>query len=190
MAPIFLFVRHGQAYHNTAAETMGDAAYEDNRYRDARLTELGHHQALEAGKSIAQIQNRRKVHMYSSPLTRCIQTAEGILNGGVKASSFILHDMLLERLLKNHVCNARKPPIEIHAEFPLWDTSYLPLFPPFFSEQSEPYNSCVFRMTAFFEFLKKKYENTNTVVVIVSHHDSIESLLHLKLANAQVVQFE
>jgi broad specificity phosphatase PhoE len=190
MAPIFLFVRHGQAEHNTAAERMGDVAYEDERYRDARLTQLGHLQAKAAGQTIAALQNRRNVHIYSSPLTRCIQTAEGILEGGVKASSFTLHDMLVERLLKNHVCNARKTPLEIHSQFPLWDTSFLPLYPPLFASNSEPYESTALRMTAFLEFLQKKYQDTYTMIVIVSHHDSIESLLHLKLTNGQVVKYE
>jgi broad specificity phosphatase PhoE len=190
MPPLFFFVRHGQAEHNTAAERMGDAAYEDFHYRDARLTELGHFQAETAGKTIAPFQNRRIVHIYCSPLTRCIQTAEGILKGGIKASSYILHDMLLERLLKNHICNARKSPVEIHSEFPLWDTSYLPLFPPLFSTSSETYDSTALRMNAFFEYLQKKYKDTHTLVIIVSHHDSLETLLHLKLANGEVVKFD
>ncbi len=189
MAPIFLFVRHGQAEHNTAAERMGDAAYEDPQYRDAHLTELGHQQAKAAGHTIAALQNRRKVHVYSSPLSRCIQTAEGILDAGVKASSLILHDMLLERLHKNHICNSRTTPVELRAQFPKWDTRFLPLFPPHFSPQSEPYESTAFRMSAFVESLQKKYEDTYTMIVIVSHHDAIESLLHLKLANGQVVKF-
>lgn len=189
MAPIFLFVRHGQAEHNTAAERVGDAAYEDPLYQDAHLTELGHQQAKAAGRTIAALQNRRNVHVYSSPLSRCIQTAEGILEAGVKASSFTLHDMLLERLHKNHICNARKTPIEIRSQFPRWDTRFLPLYPPLFSSQSEPYESVSLRMRAFVEYLQQYYEDNYTMIVIVSHHDAIESLLHLKLANGQVVKY-
>jgi broad specificity phosphatase PhoE len=188
MAPIFLFVRHGQAEHNTAAERFGDAAYEDPAYRDAALTELGHSQANAAGKTILALQNCRQVHIYSSPLTRCIQTAEEILGAGVKGSSFILHDFLLERLHRNHICNSRKTPIELRSEFPRWDTRFLPLYPPHFAYQSEPYESVAVRMSSFFEYLQKKYEDTYTIVILVSHHDAIESLLHLKLANGQVVK--
>jgi broad specificity phosphatase PhoE len=189
MAPIFLFVRHGQADHNVGAEQYGDAAYEDPKYRDAPLTELGQHQAFAAGKTIQTVQNRRQVHIYSSPLTRCIQTAEGILSAGVQASSFILHDSLLERLHHNHPCNARKTPVEIRSQFPRWDTHFLPLYPPLFASHSEPYDSVSLRMNAFFEYLQKKYEGTYTMVIVVSHHDAIESLLHLKLANGQVVKY-
>lgn len=189
MAPIFLFVRHGQAEHNTAAERLGDSAYEDPQYRDALLTEMGHVQARAAGDTILQIHNRRPVHIYSSPLSRCIQTAEEIVAAGVKASSFILHDMLLERLHRNHTCNDRKTPIEIRATFPKWDTRFLPLYPPHFSPHSEPYESVATRMDAFVQHLQEKYEDTYTLVVLVSHHDAIESLLHLKLANGQVVKY-
>lgn len=188
MAPIFLFVRHGQAEHNTAAERLGDSAYEDRAYQDAQLTQLGHKQANAAGETIKKIQGRRIVHMYSSPLTRCIQTSEGIVSAGVKASSFILHDMLLERLHKNHPCNYRKTPTELRSLFPNWDTRFLPLFPPLFS-LGEPYESVATRMDAFVKHLQEKYAETYTMVVIVSHHDAIESLLHLKLANGQVVNY-
>ena len=81
-------------------------------------------------------------------------------------------------------------PVEIHSEFPLWDTSYLPLFPPLFSTASETYDSTALRMNAFFEYLQKKYKDTNILVIIVSHHDSLETLLHLKLANGEVVKFD
>jgi len=190
MAPLFFFVRHGQAEHNTAAERFGDSAYEDPLYKDALLTEMGHTQARAAGKILLQIHNHRPIHIYSSPLTRCIQTAEGIVSTGVKASSFILHDMLLERLHRNHVCNDRKTPIEIRAAFPKWDTRFLPLFPPHFSPHSEPYESVATRMSAFVKHLQEKYQDTYTMVIIVSHHDAIESILHLKLANGQVVKYE
>lgn len=189
MAPIFIFVRHGQAEHNTAAERLGDSAYEDPAYQDARLTRLGHEQARTAGEIIKKIHNHRPVHIYSSPLTRCIQTAEEIVAAGVKASSFVLHDMLLERLHKNHPCNYRKTPTELHSLFPNWDTHFLPLFPPLFSPNGEPYESVATRMDGFVKHLQEKYENTHTMVVMVSHHDAIESLLHLKLANGQVVKY-
>jgi hypothetical protein len=39
--PKIIFVRHGQAAHNVAFESLGSKAYEDPRYRDSKLTQTG-----------------------------------------------------------------------------------------------------------------------------------------------------
>jgi hypothetical protein len=39
--PKIIVVRHGQAEHNVAFDSIGSKAYEDPRYRDSRLTRLG-----------------------------------------------------------------------------------------------------------------------------------------------------
>lgn len=188
MPPTFIFIRHGQAEHNVAAEQYGNSAYSDPYYRDAKLTDLGHKQTLEVGKEIIKIADRRPLHIFSSPLTRCIQTAENILQNGAKPLVLQLHDSLLERLHAGHQCNERKTPLEIQQAFPRWNTSLLPTFPPHWSPIGESYESVRIRMTSFVEYLKKIYKGSHTIVVIVSHHDALESLLQKRLANAEFVE--
>ena len=38
---VIVLVRHGQAEHNVAFDSLGDAAYEDPQYQDSRLTPTG-----------------------------------------------------------------------------------------------------------------------------------------------------
>lgn len=187
MAPRFLFVRHGQATHNTGAELYGDIAYEDPRFRDASLTERGRLQALEAGRAIVAQVGNRQVHVYSSPSTRCIQTAECILAAGLNPLSRILHDSLLERLLFNHISNERKAVHVLQELYPDWDTRFLPTFPPCWS-QDEPVESVRVRMACLFEYLKKIYAYTNTLVLVVTHHDAIDALFNADLQNAQIFE--
>lgn len=184
MPPLFIFCRHGQAEHNVGAELYGDIAYTSEKYLDAKLTDLGHSQTTEAGKMLAEIIGDKAVYLYSSPLSRCIQTAENIAKSIKNIESRTLHDSLLERLHYGHFCNDRKTPNQIQYHFPDWNTDVLPLFPPKWPN-NEPLESTRLRMKSFLCFLQDLYKENNNVVLIVSHHDAIDSLFNVKLRNAE-----
>ena len=180
----FILVRHGEETHNLAAETEGDAAYSNPAHRDARLTPKGVQQARDAGVAIAATWPNVTA-VWSSPLTRCIQTATHILNSvKVPAGSLFLHDYLLERQMKDNVCNYRAETTEIREEWPEFKAHYLPSVVSHWVEE-EPGHVVKQRMMMLLEHLKRKY--TSGTVLIVCHQDSIYEVIGRALANAEFV---
>ncbi|CAG9466043.1 unnamed protein product [Pedinophyceae sp. YPF-701] len=80
-------VRHGQGFHNLAAERADtpeakEAAYCMDAYFDAHLTELGWRQALGLRKHLEEQHVRKGVELVvASPLTRALETATGAFGG-------------------------------------------------------------------------------------------------------------
>jgi len=180
MPPTFVLVRHGEAEHNVGFREQGESAYENPAYRDARLTEEG----IEQAKDLKEILSHLSfVAVWSSPLTRCIQTAIHINNGD---GIMYLHDSLLERLGEGHVCNERKTKAEINANYPDCTTVFLPDSPPSWSER-EGRSSVFARAYGFLEFLRFIYSDKteDDHVLIVTHHDWIEILTNKSLKNGQ-----
>ena len=94
MSPRFIFLRHGEAEHNVAFHKEGASVFKEEAYRDAKLTAKGIEQAIEAAKALSSLKIEA---IWSSPLTRCIQTAEEVFEE-VDCDELYLHDNLLERL--------------------------------------------------------------------------------------------
>lgn len=185
--PKFIFVRHGEAEHNVAFRSgEGIAAFTNPAYKDARLTAEGRIQAQATGRVLQQA-DLNILDMWSSPLTRCIQTAEEIYEE-ISAQGMWLHDSLLERLGGGHVCNERKYKLEIQKEFPCWDTSFLPQLPPAWIER-ENETSLQRRMLSFILLLAHLYRDVpdDSHVIIVSHADALGSLLQRPFKNAEHV---
>jgi broad specificity phosphatase PhoE len=183
----FILVRHGEATHNVAAETEGNAAYANEAHRDARLTDKGALQAQDAGKKIAETWPNA-VAVWSSPLTRCIQTAKHIMKSvKVPAGSLVLHDYLLERQRKDNICNYRAETNDIREEWPEFKTHYLPSFASYWVEE-EPAHVVKQRMTMLLEHLKRKY--TSGTVIVVSHYEALFEIVGRGLANAEFVVLE
>lgn len=113
-----IFMRHGEAGHNQGARLRGDAAYKDPAYADAHLTATGRQQALETAK-ILEARFGRFDHVFTSPLTRCLQTTQ-IVHSIVPSRSPIATDFLLERSGDGHVCNDRKPRETLVKRYPEW----------------------------------------------------------------------
>lgn len=181
MPPTFILVRHGEAEHNVGFRAQGESAYENPIYRDSPLTEVG----------IEQVNNTRHrleslsiVDVWSSPLTRCIQTAEGIRRG----ENQYVHDSLLERLGGGHVCNERKSKFELQRLCPNWSTKYLPENPPSWDER-EPIQSVRSRVFGLLAFLREYYRELPETdhILVVTHHDAIESITETSLRNADYV---
>ncbi len=183
--PKFIFVRHGQAEHNVAAHgPEGDKAYENPAYKDAPLTPEGIKQAKATAKNLADL---RILDIWSSPLTRAIQTAEEIFEE-TSAQELYLHDNLLELLGGGHVCNERKLKGILKKLFPLWKTTYLPETPPFWVERENEY-SMHSRMNMLVTLLADIYKDSppDSYICIVSHWGAINSLTGKALGNAEFV---
>jgi broad specificity phosphatase PhoE len=177
----FIFIRHGEAQHNVDFHRVADAAFTDSKNKDAPLTELGLQQARDAAKTLSGF---KILDLWSSPLTRCIQTS-GELFEELNINRMYLHDNLVERQGGGHVCNTRKARSELKSV--LWNTNFLPELPPFWLSR-ENQTSLHYRMKMFILLLAdiyKKYEDG--YVLIVGHGDALGSLLYKSLKNAEHV---
>lgn len=184
--PAFIFVRHGEAEHNAAYHSgLGDLAFSDPKFKNALLTAKGKEQARATGETLSK---RRILDIWSSPLTRCIETAEEIYEE-INCAELWLHDSLMERLGGGHVCNERDQTRDIKKKFPCWRTDFLPDFPPLWLYR-ENFTSLQRRMLSFVLLLAEMYKNEKEgdAVVIVSHCDAICSLTHKSLKNAEFVE--
>jgi broad specificity phosphatase PhoE len=184
MPPTFIFVRHGEAKHNVAYHATDEKAFEDETNRDAPLTYIGIKQANETGKKLSSFNIQ---FIWSSPLTRCIQTAEEILEE-TSGQIICLHDNLLERQGGNHVCNERKTKTEIEEKLYCANTKFLPERPAYWNKR-EDWTALHYRMRAFILMLANIYEHMSekSYVVIVSHKDAIFSLIKKDLLKAEFV---
>ncbi len=181
--PSFIFVRHGQAEHNVAAHGIeGDSAYRNPLYKDAALTQKGTAQARATGKALA---NYKILGIWSSPLTRCIQTSYQILEE-TSAQHIYLHDSLLEVLGGAHVCNHRKPKKDIEELYPICNVENLPDYPPSWIH-TENYSSVRNRMVGLCKLLAELYKDSplNSYIVLTSHWGSIKTLTGIALNNAE-----
>jgi broad specificity phosphatase PhoE len=188
MPPKFIFVRHGEAEHNVAFHEHGNSVFTDPKFRDADLTPKGIQQAKELGAKLADM---RVMSIWSSPLTRCIKTAEELyeeIHSCGSSGILFLHDSLLERLGGGHECNEREATYKIRKKFPCWDTKWLPqLGPVWLSRENQ--TSLYSRMLSFVMFLNYIYRDLepDSHVLIVSHGDAIGSLIGKTLKNCEHV---
>jgi broad specificity phosphatase PhoE len=180
--PKFIFVRHGEAEHNVAFRQIGEGAFTDPAYKDARLTPKGIEQAQETGKALADF---KFVGIWSSPLTRCIQTAEEIYEE-INVGDFYLHDGLLERQGGGHICNERKSRRELKKEFFMWNTDFLADLPAAWVVR-ENETSLQRRLLSFVMLLSHLYRDVpeGSHVLVVSHADALGSLTRRSYKNAE-----
>jgi broad specificity phosphatase PhoE len=181
----FILIRHGEATHNVGAETEGDAAYENPAYRNSHLTAKGVQQTTDAGKKIASTITTDAAALWCSPLQRCLQTAENVMKSvNVPLDQMYLHDSLLERLGRGHVCNTRAPTSEIRRDWPDFNANMLPDVGPEW-KGIEGRQSVKLRMTMLVEHLKRVYAGAKDPVIIVSHHDALLDLIGYSFKNAE-----
>ena len=187
----FIFVRHAEAKHNADFHIEGETAFSKEENRDAPLTEKGKKQAQATGITLSPLDI---LDIWSSPLTRCLETAEEIYEE-VNCNELFLHDNLLERQGGNHICNMRQLKKEIKKKYSLWKTDYLPEFGPFWIER-ESTVSVQSRMLMFVQYLHFIYSKSlemykdmdkDRYILIISHNDAICCLTGKSLANAEHV---
>jgi broad specificity phosphatase PhoE len=108
-------LRHGQSTFNEAYPVAGV----DPLHFDARLTELGRRQVAEAR---ARLMSRAYDVVFTSPLTRAIETAVGVFGGrGIPIRVEHLHRERLE-----NSCDVGRSPTELMSEFPELAFDHLP----------------------------------------------------------------
>lgn len=183
--PTFIFVRHGQAKHNVAAHgPEGDAAYTNEAYKDAPLTETGIIQARETGEALSAY---KIIDIWSSPLTRCIQTSLELFEE-TSAQGIYLHDSLLEVLGGGHVCNYRKTKQELKTLYPLCHMENLPDYPPMWVHRENEF-SVTNRMMGMCLLLAEIYKDSppDSYLVVTSHWGAIRALTGKALNNAEYV---
>jgi broad specificity phosphatase PhoE len=186
MPPKFIFLRHGEARHNVLYHEEGESAFEKEEVRDASLTPQGLQQAKETALKLSKY---KILDIWSSPLTRCIQTAIEAFEE-TSASHCYLHDYLLERQGGNHVCNERKAKQDLHRNFAMWNARFLPEMPPRWFVR-EDWTALHYRMKALVLLLADIYKNApdDTYILLVSHRDAILSLTKKDLLKAEFVIF-
>jgi broad specificity phosphatase PhoE len=179
-----ILVRHGEAEHNVAFHRDGESVFQDPQYADAPLTETGRTQARELGKKLSSY---KILDIWSSPLSRCIQTAEEIFEE-TEAENLYLHDNFLERQGDERPCNLRRFKSEIQSMFPGWDCECLPEVPAYWAEQ-ETNGSLHQRMFMMILHLKFLYRDAaeGSHVIIVSHGDAISTMTKQTLKNAEFI---
>jgi broad specificity phosphatase PhoE len=182
MAPTFIIIRHGEAEHNVAFHTIGNAAFTMEEYRDAPLTEKGKEQARALAKRLVDY---KILDIWTSPLTRAIQTAEELFEE-LDCGKINLHDNLLELLGGGNVCNERKPKYEIKENYGLWSMTYLADLPARWGPFENAY-SLQQRMLMFVMLMAEIYkeESPNTHLILVSHANAIAALTGEKLENGE-----
>ena len=182
MPPTFIFVRHGEAKHNVAFHATDEKAFEDEANRDAPLTELGLTQAHETAVNLSEY---KILDIWTSPLTRCIQTSAELFEE-TSSQNIYMHDNLLERQGGNHVCNERKLKHELRTKYLSYDTKFLAEKPAYWVER-ENMSSLYFRMLMFVLLLADRYAHLSEEhhLLVVSHRDAIFSITGKELQKAE-----
>lgn len=183
MPPLFVFIRHGEALHNVANRIHGPIAYSYKENEDACLSKEGHLQTNQAGLELAEIFKDRQVDVYSSPLSRCIETANNA-SARLNVQQRVLDDLLIERLGGGHVCNNRKSFEELSQLFSEWDMQYIHDPPPMPLER-EPIHNVRDRMKEMWNWLQETYRTSDRGVLIVSHQESLTALWSRNFKNAE-----
>ena len=115
MADFIHLIRHGQSTFNAAWER--DKV--DPMIIDAPLTERGKEQAADLPDKVA---NLGVEAVLSSPLTRALQTADGL----AQALNVPLHVDALHREFMWSSCDIGRPPAHLSADFPHLNFDHLP----------------------------------------------------------------
>ncbi|KAK5164794.1 putative phosphoglycerate mutase pmu1 [Saxophila tyrrhenica] len=132
---VFYVGRHGEGYHNVAESKYGTKAWDDHWSKldgdgelywvDAHLTSTGREQALANHDFLKRQFSEQKMPLpenyYSSPLYRCLQTAQltyaNISLPSEKPFSPLIMEMARE-VMGEHTCDRRSSRSVIHDAFP------------------------------------------------------------------------
>lgn len=181
----FILVRHGEATHNAAYHERGVSVFEEDQYKDAPLTEKGVEQARELATKLAEKYAGKTVSIWTSPLTRAIQTAEELFEEMDSTMTLYAHDGFLEFQDFKNKANHRSMRKEIKERFPHVDLRLIPEIPAFWVE-TEPSVLIRNRMRAA---LLTICELVSTpLIVIVSHAHAIQALIGEKLDNCDFIE--
>ncbi len=174
--------------HGERADAVPEFAKSCEIFFDPPLTPTGLHQAQLAADTFRPfIMNggiaKENIHIYSSPLVRCMQTAAQVIIGlGLEKTHKIrLDSMLIEEILQ---CHFPKDPLKeglvVTKSHEYIKEKYLdgidfvcehvkPLsYPEFYSETSQRFAD------GFYTLLKRHEQEKNSLTILVSHGRGIE----------------
>ncbi len=95
-----------------------------------------------------------------------------------------VHDNLLERMGRGHVCNLRDSRDDIVSKWPQFNSDALPDHGPVWAG-SEPQSSVRDRMRMLVVYLRHVYAKEELPVIVVSHHDALLDLVGISLKNGE-----
>lgn len=182
MPSLVHLIRHGQSTFNEHFAATG----EDPMEFDPRLTELGHRQVAEASERLA---NTHYDVVIASPLTRAIQTAQGIFGTRIPIVISTLHREWLQ-----NSCDVGRSVGELTREFPNLDFGHLTdpwwhhLAP--FNEHGfsmEPEYVLEERIVAFKHMIAARKEQR---IAVVGHADFFHRLLKRHLQNCELAEWQ
>ena len=183
------FIRHGHAEHNAAYDEKQDrSVYRSLDYKDSHLTEKGVQQIKEVELPVKL--PRRMDRVYSSPLTRCIETARLLVGD---RTILHLHDGLMETQ-GPFPCNWR-PDIDTFRNslsyYILKDvnSSYTPYTKYYLTNIGETHEEVKERANTTLEQIKSECAALDNILV-VTHNDWLESLFGRPFKNGEVLCVE
>lgn len=188
--------RHGEGYHNVAEAYYGTPAWdcywsekEGNgtiTWADAHLTQAGIAQAQKAHDFWSSMLTTQKIpapeSYYTSPLTRCLQTASYTFSGLSLPADRPFAPVIKELLREDigvHTCDRRSTKSDIREMYPEWT------FEEGFAEE-DPFWDPVVRESAEAQDARSKVvlddiftNNEKTYISISSHSGEISSILRV-----------
>jgi broad specificity phosphatase PhoE len=96
----------------------------------------------------------------------------------------VVHDNLLERMGRGHICNLRASREAIASQYPLFNTEALADDAPVWA-RAEPAACVASRMRMVVLYLQHIYAGEESPVVVVSHHDALLELTGRSLRNGE-----
>lgn len=183
-----IIVRHGVAQHNVAAKIHGESEYYNDKWRHSALIDPKldgdkvHASLLKLGIDVRYGTN--EVVCFTSPLIRAMETMYATL--GSNRAKLYSHDSLIERQGQGHPCNTREHMNILtvrHHDVEFLDGVAELHDPP----APEPYHAIRTKVSAFVEKFVKCHLAPNKVILLFSHHDTIEAFTGISLKNSEPI---
>lgn len=176
MSKLLYLIRHGRALHNDNYLKYGEKTFYDPKFKDTRLTNIGHGQSNFLNKNWNKINDIDLVLV--SPLYRTLQTAENIFKN-VDVPIIALED-LREYPYNSQTCNYRSNKITIENDFPHIDFNNISVVDEKFNiKETETIQSLENRIMNINKYIQNRKENT---ICIVSHSIFLEKMKDNKIS--------
>ncbi|KAF2234085.1 phosphoglycerate mutase family protein [Viridothelium virens] len=195
---VFFLARHGQGDHNVGEEKYGTAAWDDCwskldsadglSFFDAHLTDLGIQQAKIANKTWMHQLTVEKTPspeiFYTSPLYRCLQTAETTFKDPELPLQHAFVPRVKELLREQngiHTCDARSPASTLRAAFPAarFDPDFAETDPLWRSDVRETDAEMVPRLRQALDGIWRGDARSCAWVSVTAHNGAVRAMLRV-----------
>ena len=176
MSKLLYLIRHGRALHNDNFLRYGEKTFYDPKFKDTRLTSIGHGQSNFLNKNWKEIHNIDLVLV--SPLYRTLQTAENIFKG-VDIPIIALED-LREYPYNSQTCNYRSNKVILENDFPIINFNNISMIDEKINiKETETIKSLDKRISNIKRYIKNRNEEK---ICIVSHSIFLEKMKDNKIS--------